>query len=358
MAKRTFPNIFAVLQDVKDELKGMKQRISQVSEPRRDIYEFSLFPGEASKIGDVSSYTPVTNEKGDTLLLPANQQSWLYRGQKEEYPNCLPKLYRDDPGEIELFLRRLQTTEFKLLLKTHPAVKDLEEKRFHVSFTGLAQHYGLKTELLDVTSDYRVAAFFAVCDYDREKECFYPISREGNEFGVFFKAPMITMNFPQGIFPDTPILEPIGLQPFPRPQAQRSYGCEVTEEKEFPAHKMKFRHSKEQSEKIFEAFNGGEDLLPNDPLTRKAQKIRESSVYSQKAFEMTQEEYEFPKSPSHYRRELRKIKERHQQKEPPVEFSDGELKRFKDNWEENKADFYDKILPPRLQYTGKPGGDK
>ena len=262
MAKRTFPNIFAVLQDVKDELKGMKKRISQASEPRRDLYEFSLFPGEASNIGDVSSYTPVTNEKGDTILLPANQQFWLYRGQIKDFPTSLPALYRDNPSEIELFLRRLQVTEFELLLKTHPVVKELREKKVHVSFTGLAQHYGLKTELLDVTSDYRVAAFFAVCNYDRETESFYPIYQEDSKFGVFYKTPMIAMDFPPGIFPGLPHLEPIGLQPFPRPEAQRSYGCEVTGEKEFPAHKMKFRHSKKQSEKIFKEFNGGEDLLP------------------------------------------------------------------------------------------------
>jgi len=292
-----------------------------------NLAEFAFFPGDASKVGDPSHYSQIVDKKGHTLLLPGNQQFWLYRGQIKDYPNCLPKLYRDDPGEIELFLRRLQATEFKLLLKTHPAVKELEDKRVHVSFTGLAQHYGLKTELLDVTSDYRVAAFFAVCDYDADKGSFYPMTQEDGEFGVFYKAPMMTMDFPPGFFPDAPRLEPIGLQPFPRPEAQRSYGCKVTEEQGFPAHKMKFRHSKEQSEKIFEAFNGGEDLLPNDPLARKARKIKESSRYSKRALEITLEEYEFSKSPTHYRKELRR-KDLHQQKEPPVEFSSDELERF------------------------------
>lgn len=90
----------------------------------------------------------------------------LYRGPATSYPNCFPSLYRQEQGSIHQLMDMIKTIEFELVLKEHPVVKELEQHNRFIDYIGLAQHYGFKTNVLDLTSDLEVATFFACCPYN------------------------------------------------------------------------------------------------------------------------------------------------------------------------------------------------
>ena len=67
----------------------------------------------------------------------------------------------DAPG---LFVERVRIAEFRLFLEQFEVTQRFEQNHFLVDYVGLAQHYGLKTDVLDVTNNIDVAMFFAMCD--------------------------------------------------------------------------------------------------------------------------------------------------------------------------------------------------
>ena len=56
----------------------------------------------------------------------------------------------------------------------------------------LAQHYGLETGWLDITSDFNVALFFATCWYDCSENRWKPLCEEQirqHPYGMIFHMP-------------------------------------------------------------------------------------------------------------------------------------------------------------------------
>ncbi len=116
------------------------------------------------------TYEAVLTGKGnEKCMIPeVSVLHFLYRGQNEEVKPCIPTLYRGEPNDAQVFLQRMRLVAFERLLKSHPVVTRFFNKHhFLVDVEGLAQHYGLKTEVLDLTSSLDVALFFATCKYDK-----------------------------------------------------------------------------------------------------------------------------------------------------------------------------------------------
>ena len=55
--------------------------------------------------------------------------------------------------------------EFQLFISQFDIVKKWEYQYSNVLYELLAQHYGLETLWMDITSDLEVALFFATCEY-------------------------------------------------------------------------------------------------------------------------------------------------------------------------------------------------
>ena len=112
--------------------------------------------------------------KPQKILIPAaNMYPFLFRGQTKDFGKCLPSIYREEDKQSAayLFLERLREVEFTELIKEHPVVKGFFNRHhFSVDYIGLAQHYGLKTDILDLTNNLDVALFFAMCPYDSSND--------------------------------------------------------------------------------------------------------------------------------------------------------------------------------------------
>ncbi|MBT9140309.1 MAG: hypothetical protein DDT30_00885 [Dehalococcoidia bacterium] len=333
-----YSDIFEVLQQLERERENRKHFLKRIPEVRAQLYQNHLFP-------EKETFMPQEWIDGSIILVPGNQTLFIYRGQVQDFPSCVPKIYRGELTIYDLFEARLKQREFERVIQTHPAVQDIIKYGIHISFTGLAQHYGFRTEFLDVTSDPMVAAFFAVCHHSKAAEKYLPIV-EQDELGVFMKTPSIVYNITNPT--NVPKLQPIGLQPFPRPGNQKAYTVQLESREDYSAHKMLFHQTKKSSEYIYDMFEGGGKLFPADPIKDKAKEILGGKIFSREVSVDICSRYKFPLKPEFYVDELNfEIVS-----SSPYEFTSEELTQFQEEWENGgKATFKKQIGPTYLAYT-------
>ncbi len=92
----------------------------------------------------------------------------------------------------------------------------------------MAQHYGLHTDYLDITTNFDVACFFATCKYENGQ--YYPL---GNILkpGVIYKIyEMIMPPFVENESNKDMLLEYLGWQPLSRPEQQRASVLKVAKD--------------------------------------------------------------------------------------------------------------------------------
>ena len=151
----------------------------------------------------------------------------LYRGQTKYYEPCFSSLFRSKTNKMDLLIANLRRAEFQLLLSNHPAVVAFDKLRvmnlsIHIDYEGLAQHYGLKTQLIDLTSNPYVAAFFACCTYDNTLKRYQPVLKK-NDRGVIYHFSYALNNIFEGQTGSIPTASVVGLQPLYRPAEQYAY---------------------------------------------------------------------------------------------------------------------------------------
>lgn len=237
---------------------------------------------------------------GHFILLPTSDDyAFLFRGQVKYYPTCVPSLYRTKEDgskrdETEIFVDRMRAVEFELLLKQYPAVKYFEEQHFVVDYMGLAQHYGLNTDVMDLTCDVRVALFFAMCDYDREKDCYLSKADERNYIGYLYAFPVLGKvmgdnNVLENLFKKD--LRVIGLQPFNRPGSQKGFALHMRKEEEFNGYLYSFNYTKEDSERFYKEYIVQRHVWDKDFIVERTKLIRETKVFSFDALYLTSKRY-------------------------------------------------------------------
>ena len=129
----------------------------------------------------------------------------LYRGENKEWRKSVPSLRREldavgDPREREMLaaVAHMRKWRFAKLLLRVNIVPYWMAKLSDVNWDALAQHYGFKTCLLDLTSDFRAALFFATCAYDEESGAYRPLAQEEidaderSRYGCVFHASRAT----------------------------------------------------------------------------------------------------------------------------------------------------------------------
>lgn len=219
-------------------------------------------------------------------------RAFLFRGQSGFYDPSTPSLLRKKKGRF--VVENIFYEEFVLALKDHPLIRlfwdgiELCGHRYflEVTYYGLAQHYGFKTRVMDLTSDLDVAKFFAVTDYNEKTDTYSPVIDE-SRYGVFYYWDNVRHPLAfQPIFGGN--LSSIGLQVFPRSGRQKVFLFSMYREQNFndiPFVRYKlFRHDAAISKQIYKMARRGKLYFPEDELSSLAQRIRCSKILSGKAF--------------------------------------------------------------------------
>lgn len=256
-----------------------------------------------------------------------------YRGENQIYLSSVPTLVRTlraykSRKEKELYrmVADMRIYEFSSLLRRFQHVKN-----WHIGdvlYETLAQHYGLETSWLDITSDFNVALFFACCYYENGR--WYPLTKDHTEvddahrYGMIFHMPSWQMaerwsfhgrdfltssdkvveykengeplryeKLEHPIYRGNPgnLIYPIGFQPFMRCHMQNGYGIYMRNEQplqqDIGFEKLRFRHSEKLSRWIYEKMQGGELIYPHEGLRQAEdviEQIRNLKEFSEEAF--------------------------------------------------------------------------
>ncbi len=216
----------------------------------------------------------------EALNLPyrPGEKSYMYRGHSSQYPTCYSSLIRRiqrdgafDESTLKghLALERFRVAELELVLRQHPFQEVAKRHGFSVDYHGLAQHYGIPTSLLDVTSSIEVAAFFAVAEWDVEQEKFKPMMKG---LGDLYRFDWSALGPGYAKF-----FDPVGFGPGLRPARQHAWTFRLGPGEDFTQvphlERFEFEHNESASMEIFGRFANGYRLYPPDCLSMLVEKI-------------------------------------------------------------------------------------
>ena len=237
-----------------------------------------------------------------TILYPcAIAFNVFYRGQSEYHKMAQPSLYRKGMSEAMQFVERVRYEEFKRCVESSPLTNIFqngiyltypngcqERLELSVDTLALAQHYGIKTELMDLTTDKFVAAFFSTTDC--KNGIYTPIVDNRKEPGVFYRY-CDTLRLGKDY---SYRLRAVGLQPFSRPGEQKGLVYEMRPNENFNDAVMSkdfFTHDSQIASFIFNYMNRSQKLFPKSPLEVHADAILNSSELSRDAFDAAKREF-------------------------------------------------------------------
>lgn len=224
------------------------------------------------------------------ILIPTDTQFTLYRGQNTFFENCKPTIYRTEINELDFFINQLKLNELFLLLNEYPIIKHIfKQEKFKVDYLGLAQHYGLMTDVLDFTSDLNIALFFATCFYDSSLDRYIPLMTEEIQTGYLYVYPLYKAFVGEETFENFLCnkLQIIGLQPFFRPAAQKGFSLKLQKDESLNTLCYTFNYNKNDSQFFYEKYNEGNSLWIKDILAEKAKLIINSVTFSFDAFNLS-----------------------------------------------------------------------
>jgi len=286
------------------------------------------------------------NDKYFKLFPGPEFSTFIYRGQVSFHNPCVSNIFRNNRNHSERFIALLQLCEFSYLLKNHPIVLDVQKlkidnKVMKLDYEGMAQHYGLLTELLDFTSDLDIALFFATNNYDEYKDVYMPVM-DKSRIGVLYKY-NYAFDFSSNYI--NPNHEAIGLQPLPRPGFQKTYSYRLKNKNNLNNQKyietIMFQHDPVVSIYYSGKYESGKKLFPYDPIDSKTKLIKNSKIFSIRAFDSVYEN-NHSLSRSHI---INKLQAHGISVEDTLvfEFTKDELSEIQTHWDAEKINFLAKI---------------
>lgn len=211
---------------------------------------------------------------------------YLYRGQAKRHTPCLPSALRGispakSPFELTprdraiCLLRRVRLEEFLVALADHPATAFGESIHLRTYAIGIAQHYEVPTDRMDLTQDPEVAAFFATneCGVDGR---WHPVD-DRERVGVVYRL-MPPRNALRSIDSH---FEWIGRQALPRPGEQKAWTLQMPlglDFEQLPVEVMTFTQRLECGRRLNERFCAGAQLFPPDVLATISNAITSSKT--------------------------------------------------------------------------------
>lgn len=213
---------------------------------------------------------------GRVGAFPLELSPVYYRGESGLYDTCYSNLQRI-AGEEERLIWQLKTLDFILLLKRHPRIQSGLEQNEYIEFQALAQHYGFPTNMLDLTNDLVVAAYFAT----------HEVNAVTGEFQVKTEG-IGQIRYSCEFFMPQGRLVPVGLQPLARPGQQSAFGIFLGEKEDYAAGSasVRFRQSLQENQKLHQSVLGGPQMFfPEEPVTGLADRIKTANAVTREAVE-------------------------------------------------------------------------
>ena len=291
-------------------------------------------------------------EDGFVLMPAAKDYAFLFRGQGAFFNECLPTLLREKRSPEHMFLERMRVVEFELMLKQYPAVRFFEQKNLSVDYVGLAQHYGLLTDVLDLTSDVRTALFFAMCDYDDGEDSYHPKTDDRDYVAYLYAFPVINdIGGLAGGFLKKD-LRVIGLQPFTRPGSQRGFSFHVREGNPFKGYLYSFSFTRQDSEKYYDLMINKRHVWDKDFIVEKTHLIKTTQVFTGDALALANKRYGLGLSINGMQRQMNNIGI-HFSGDVPWRLSSAEITSLSDAFEkELKIPLLQQIVSKTMQSGG------
>lgn len=304
---KIFENIYAVRDFILQKEKELLQRNSARERLSQSFFLCSdgTIPrwkpfAAYSNDGEEDAFVMTKLYSGRFSLKPnLRNRQFLFRGQSEIFIPCKPSMFRNENQHFYI-KENLGYQEMFLLMLSHPLVQLLdlgieicgELYRFEMNLLGLAQHYGCKTALLDLTSDIDVALFFATSLWNNQNKQYEPICNSRKE-GILYAYCLNEESDFKPYYGSTSKLSTIGLQVFPRSGQQKGFLYSMERIEDFNENPQvmvfRFKQNPEISMQIYNSFKKGEKLFPRDILeihwnSRKQNTISERTLGVNKMF--------------------------------------------------------------------------
>ena len=281
---------------------------------------------------------------GIGTMMTQQKSKYFYRGENAFFGSSKPGIFRSvNPlSPMRRLANYLLLDEACFFLDQFEAVRKWTPSS--VNHRALAQHYGIKTPLIDITSDLKTALFFACCKYENHK--WRPMNKQDfsnnrgdikggdSKYGILYRSPTEITDMRWAISNDEAginLISPIGYQPFMRCSAQHGYMLHVQDEtynllKDPLFDKFRIEHNEDFCRWIFESLDCGAKVYPHDDIPQIEQymeKIRNSHIISLSTFERFVEH-------SHYSEQESKAIKRQLQREGYIIFS-GQVEHIHSN---------------------------
>lgn len=262
-----------------------------MNEPQVFSNVFAIYNHLKSKGWNIPMYTApcfeVMELYGNHVAAVPMPMMPLFRGENSFHSPCRPSLHRREWTKLELMEREIQLSDFESMLQVHPEVKEMISTGLYVNYTGMAQHYGISTNILDLTNSFLVAAFFATTTYDELTDSYRPILSMLNQGVIYFLS--IGSLFNDKIWP-------IGQEAIRRPGEQRGFGISLDNDDDFNTQlgvmSFKFWQDRNTSLKIWNETRGGSIFFPYDPMAEKVRIMKKYRIYSENALRNAYEKFQ------------------------------------------------------------------
>lgn len=223
---------------------------------------------------------------GTVLTQP--KRKFYYRGENAYFGSSKASSYRGFSSytTFDDVIRHMKYHEAGLFLDNFTAMKKWNVS--NVNHMALMQHYGLKTSMIDITSDILVALFFACCKWANgcwkpleESDFRYKYSRKyisdmggDSRYAVLYRQPTEIDDMRWGLQLCKDGLNtviPVGHQPFMRCQVQSAYMLYTNDftydlYKDRCFQKFRFRLTAEFCNEIYELLDGGKKIYPQSDI--------------------------------------------------------------------------------------------
>lgn len=213
------------------------------------------------------NFSRMRMDDGTVGTFPMEMSMQYYRGENDVYEHCYSNLWRIE-DETDRLIWRIKTEDFILLLKRNEIIRQKVEQKEYVEFTALAQHYEFPTNMLDVTNDILVAAYFATHMTNPVTGEWEPKTDGVGRIRWSFESVK-----PMGR------LVPIGMQAFARPGAQSAFGIYLEDGEDYAAESgsILFRQDATANERFHQTILGGPQLFfPKELICDLVQNIKQA----------------------------------------------------------------------------------